>query len=197
MYNDVVNHKTVMTSGKIIGFDMDGVLVDHSTNRVRLAAELGYNIALEQTPSEIFRTLVPDDIGRGIQIKLYDDRSIALTPPLIVGCEDGLYTIKNSGAKIFLISRRKNPAVAIELLQIRGLWPKFFNEGNTFFVSKPEDKNKKAIELGITYYVDDETRVLEALNSVENRFLFDPFDVFADSTFTRYSKWPDLVRGLI
>ena len=83
--------------------------------------------------------------------------------------------------------------------------PNVFERILTFFVIKPEDKNIKARELGVTHYVDDETGVLEKLVDVKNRFLFDNLGAFSAiggfasgekniHGYTRVELWKELVE---
>lgn len=180
---------------KIIGLDLDGVIIDHSERKLLLAAEFGIAVAPEQTPSDIFKKLVPRDIYRQIEPLLYDHPEAHKLSPLMEGAKDGLEKIKDI-APYFLISRRKTKETAIDALRFHGLWPDFFNEKNAFFVVEPEDKNIKAQELGITHYIDDQISVLECLFDVPNRFLFDKFDVFPDTAGGRVRSWEELINKL-
>ncbi len=181
----------------LIGFDMDGVLIDHTSSKILIAGKFGFDLRPEQTPSDIMRKLFPIETWHEIQQTLYDDRKYALRPPAMRGAKPALKEIEKSGKEIFLISRRKNPTVAVELLEKHGLWPQFFHEKNTFFVDEPEDKNVRAADLGITHYLDDEKRVLEVLRDVPNRFLFDKHQVHPDdSLYTRVFSWQQFLSNL-
>lgn len=180
---------------KIIGLDLDGVIIDHSERKLRLAEEFGIAIAPEQTPSDIFKRLIPRDIYNQIEPLLYDHPEAHRLSPLMEGAKDGLEKIKNI-APYFLISRRKIKETAINALCFHGLWPDFFNVKNTFFVIHPEEKNIKARELGVTHYVDDQPTVLDCLFDVPNKFLFDKFDVFSNKGGMRIKNWSDLIDRL-
>ncbi len=180
-----------------IGFDMDGVLIDHAGAKMLIADTFGITLAPEQTPSDIMRRVIPRDIWREIQQLLYDSEQYALRPPVMQGARPALQEITEKEIPFFLISRRKNPAVAVALLEKRGLWPLFFNEKNAFFVDAPEDKNVKALELGITHYLDDELRVLEVLADVENKFLFDKYGAFPDAeSYSKIRSWKEFLEKL-
>lgn len=180
---------------KIIGLDLDGVIIDHSEQKLRIAAEFGISMAPEQTPSDIFKRLVPRDIYRQIEPLLYDRPEAHKLSPLMEGAKDGLEKIKKA-APYFLISRRKIKETAVDALRFHGLWPDFFNKKNAFFVIHPEEKNIKARELGITHYVDDQQSILECLFDVPNKFLFDKFDVFPDTAIARVRSWEELISRL-
>ena len=165
-----------------IGLDLDGVIIDFSEIRRRLFGELGYELKLEQAASDILRTTVSEEARARVQHLIFDDLKYGLELPLMSGVDEILRQLKNQGADFYLISRRKIPETAIELLKQKGFWPVYFDNQNSFFVNKPEDKNLKAREIGITHYVDDEVAVLEKLHSVPNRFLFDPFDFSSNDT---------------
>lgn len=180
---------------KIIGLDLDGVIIDHSEHKLRLAAEFGISVTPEQTASDIFKKLMPRDIYHQIEPLLYDHPEAHKLSPLMEGAKDGLEKIKNI-APYFLISRRKIKETAVAALRFHGLWPDFFNEKNAFFVIHPEEKNIKARELKITHYVDDQTTVLDCLFDVPNKFLFDKFDVFPDTSGSRVKSWDELINHL-
>ena len=177
---------------KIIGFDLDGVILDHTMNKIRLAKKFGWELKPEQTPSEVIKRIIPKLVYNQFQNTLYYDPGISLLSPLMRGAKSMLAGLKNK-YPYFLISRRKNPQWAIHILKSKGLWPKFFNENNAFFVMKPEDKNEIGRKLGITHYVDDELKILEKLANVENKILFDAHDLFPHvRQFERVKSWKEL-----
>ncbi len=179
---------------KIIGFDMDGVILDHTQNKIRSAKKLGFSIKKEQTPSEIIRAIIPQSVYEEFKAYLYDGPTSSFRQQLMPGVKAVLnYLIKND-IPYFLISKQKNHQVAVKILKCHTLWPKYFNEKNAFFVDGPEAKDVKAVELGITHYFDDEPRVLEKLVSVENKFLFDHLDVFKNSGYARVKSWKEIAR---
>ncbi len=182
------------TSVKIIGFDLDGVIVDNTELKLRLAAEQGWKLEPRQTPAGIIATILPEDVLNEVR-RIYNDADIALSAPLMAGARAGLERVRSSGTRYFLISRRRIPEHAIGLLRRQGLWPSIFNESNAFFVVTPEDKDSRARELGVTHYVDDEPSVLEKLVSVRSRALFDPHGAFGHvNDYPRIGSWDDLMR---
>ena len=180
---------------KILGFDMDGVLVDNGPVKRTVLRKLGFSFRLADTPSEIIRRLVPENVLKKMQIALYHDREMSFRAKLMPGIKELLEGLKSKGAGYYLISRRSEPEIAEELRKARGLWPKYFNESNAFFVITPEDKNTKAKELGVTHYVDDETKVLGALSDVPNKFLFDHLNVFPPADhYTKVASHDELAK---
>lgn len=183
---------------KVIGFDMDGVIIDHTEHKLMLAKEKGFSLKKEETASSIFRERLPREVLREIQRSLYNDPGLASEAVLMSGAKEGLRAVRDSGIPYFLISRRRTPGIAKEILTAHGIWPEFFNDTNAFFVEEIEHKNEVAQALGVTVYIDDETRVLDALVSVENRILFDPFGVSPDSpVWRRLSSWEDILRHIL
>ncbi len=183
------------TKEKIIGLDMDGVIIDFSQLRVDLARSFGFALKREQTASELLTNFMPKEVVRELQQLTYHDPKIALTPPLMPGVADVLSKMQGRGVKYFLISRRKDPEIAANLLKRHRLWPDFFNENNAAFVDSIDGKNLKAKEFGITHYLDDEVKVLERLRDVQNRFLFDQFSVRPNFDFyTRLTSWDEVAE---
>ena len=179
-----------------IGLDMDGVIIDHTLPKIRLAERYGITIAPEQTPSEIMRTLLPTDAWKELQRTLYGDPVIALESPVMRGARPALRELAKKQVPFSLISRRKDPEVAIALLKKHELWPTFFHEKNTFFVTAPEDKNVRAIELGVTHYLDDELKVLHVLNAVPNKYLFEKYEAFTNVSYNTIRSWQEFLMAL-
>lgn len=178
----------------LIGFDMDGVIIDHTNSKLKLAKQFGFKLKPRETHSDIMRSIFDKPSYLRFQKALYYDPKIFKKTPLMAGAKAGLGVIKKSRLPFVLISRRRNPKISIEILKFYKLWPKYFNSKNTFFVLNPEDKNVKAKEFGVTHYVDDQIGVLKKLIDVENRFLFDNLEVFKDTSgYTRVKSWKELV----
>jgi len=185
-----------LTNRKIIGFDMDGVIIDHSERKVILAKELGFIIKKTETTPEVMKKLLPEPKYRKLQYFLYDDPQKEFLPLLMFGVKPVLSRLKRDKVPFFVISRRQKHDIAIKLLRKHGLWPRFFNKKNSFFVDKIEDKEIVAKKLGITHYIDDDQRVLTALVSVKNKFLFDSLGVFKNSGYTRVGSWREISKLL-
>lgn len=192
----------IMKSGNvdkkpIVGFDMDGVILDNADSKIKIAKKFGLVIKLGHTPSEILKTLMPQVVWEEFQNILYNHPKFAFSTPLMRGARTILSELSNKNVPIFLISRRKIPEIAVKILKIYSLWPKYFNEKNSFFVVHPEDKNKRAAKLSITHYIDDELKVINALSRVPNKFLFDQFGVFESADYyTKIRSWPELGKHL-
>jgi len=94
-----------------------------------------------------------------------------------------------------MLSHAWNKAIgATNILKRHGLWPKYFNKTNAFFVLTPKDKDTKSKELGITHYFDDQHTILSELASVKNKFLFDNLDVFKNSGYARVKSWKEIAK---
>ena len=181
----------------IVGFDMDGVILDNADSKLRIAKKHGFHLKLHHTPSEIIRTILPQIVLEKLQKTLYDSPRVALSTPLMRGIKVILSDLSKKRIPIFLISRRKIPEFAIKILKKHKLWPEYFNDKNSFFVIEPEDKNKRAAKLGITHYIDDELKVINVLSKVPNRFLFDQFGVFKNAAnYTRLRSWAEFKKHI-
>lgn len=179
---------------KIIGFDMDGVVLDHTKNKLLLAKKFNLNIKRKETPSDLIKHKMPLPVYRKFQIDLNDNPKFRYLCTTMPGVKQILAKLIKQKMPYFLISRRKKSISAIKILKHHGLWPKYFNKTNTFFVLTPEDKNAKAKELGVTHYFDDQQTILNKLVNVENKFLFDSVDVFKNSGYTRVKSWKEVAR---
>lgn len=182
---------------KLIGFDLDGTILDMTGLKIKLAKEHGFDLAPEQAPSGVIKNHLPIEVVREMQKSVYHDMAYAAEPVLMPGAKEVLLKLKDSGLPYVLISRRKTPPVAVETLKHHGLWPDIFNESNAHFVVEIADKNTKSIELGVTHYLDDEPEVLDALTAVPNKFLFDHRDVLAGHTsHQRLLSWSEAEKHI-
>lgn len=180
-------------SEMIVGFDLDGVIIDHTVNKIRIAARYGIALKPEDTPTERMWRIIPESLHKEIRMQMYDDTDEALSAPLMPGAFDGLARLKEHGVPYVLISRRKFPIPALHLIERRGLWGEYFTPENTFFVEHPEDKDPIARKVGVTHFVDDERRVLAVMPSVRTKILFDQRDIFPDEgDMLRVTNWSQL-----
>lgn len=173
---------------------MDGVIIDHSANKIAVAKKFGFKLTKKETPSDSLKLsgIIPKSVWDKIQVILFDHPEIALKPRLMPGVVTVLKELKDKNIPYFLISRRKKRRMALELLKSKSLWPKYFNDKNTFFVQSPEEKNEKSAKLKVTHYFDDQPSVLEKLSSVKNRYLFDNLNVAENSAYNRVKSWKEI-----
>ena len=182
---------------KIVGLDLDGVIIDHTENKLLLARRFGFSISREETPSDLMKQKIPKETREEIEGVLYDDPVIGLTPDLMSGAKTGIRVLSKLGLPYYLISRRKTKDTAIALLEKKKLWPFYFNEANTFFVKSPEDKNEKAKELGVSIYVDDQPSVIEKLTDVPAKFLFDYLKVYRErADYKKIHSWEEFLENI-
>lgn len=181
----------------IIGLDLDGVIIDHTQNKIKIAARYGITLDLLDTSPARMWKIIPPEFNQEMRNQMYDDTDEALSAPLMEGAYSGLARLKEQGIPYFLISRRKKPLHAIHLLERRELWGKYFTPENTFFVDEPEEKDIVASKLGLTHFVDDETRVLDVMAGVEHRVLFDARNLCSEKKeYHCVENWSELAELL-
>ena len=180
-----------------MGFDMDGVIIDHAPNKLALAGSYAVHLLPEETHSELLALKFARNEYLAFQNELYGNSAFALSAPLMDGAYDVLHTLRESAVRCVLISRRKNPANAIALLTERGLWGDIFTDQNAFFVQSPEEKNMVGVREGVTHFFDDERKVLRVMPDIQRRYLVDTFHQFNDETeLPRVYDW-NMVRDVI
>lgn len=188
---------TAWGNKKIIAFDMDGVIINNNPLKLEVAQKLGYKLKITETASEIIRKILsPEDLKK-LQTSLYHNLGVSMNAGLMPGIVELLSSIKKNGNTYYLISRRGAPEVAIEYLKAKGLWPHYFNESNAFFVVEPIEKNITARRLGVTHFVDDETKILAVLADVPNKFLFDYMNVFPEGDYIKVASHEELSKHLL
>jgi phosphoglycolate phosphatase-like HAD superfamily hydrolase len=173
-------HTSSQSKNIVVGFDMDGVIIDHVQNKITLARRYAVHLSPEDTHSERLPARLSHHDYLSLQDELYGNSDLALSAPLMDGVADLLSWLQGSETHFVLISRRRNPENAIELLSRLGLWGEHFTERNAFFVREPEEKNVIGVREGVTHFFDDERRVLRAMPDIEMRFLVDTFNQFPD-----------------
>src|SRR3989344_7994547 len=93
-----------------IGFDLDGVIIDHTFAKIKLAADLGFNITKKDTPSEILKTILPKKNLDELRKTLYGKNHVESS--LLDGSKKIIQEIVLHGLPFFLVSRR-NPGIFI------------------------------------------------------------------------------------
>ena len=187
----------MLITSPVIGFDLDGVILNHTAMKQHIAKQFGFDLNQSETSSEMMYKMIPLEIWHKIQNLLYDNPEFCLKSPVADGAIETLDRLRREKKPFFLISRRKKSEPAIDILRHHKLWPTYFNDENTFFVRQAEDKNIEARRLGITHYIDDEMRVLERLADVPKKFLFDPLKSNkSPHPYTVISSWAELHRHL-
>ncbi|MDO8516023.1 MAG: hypothetical protein Q7S28_02110 [bacterium] len=180
----------------LIGLDLDGVIIDHTANKIALAKKLGVTLSPSEAASDVIGSYIGEAGKKLMQHTLYDDPAIALTPGLIAGAKEGLDILRARGLEYVLISRRKSAELPIALLRWHELWPRYFDERNAFFVDGTAGKHAKASALGVGVYLDDQASVLNELTSVRNKFLFDPFRAYNnfDGDYKKVYTWLEFIE---
>jgi hypothetical protein len=183
---------------KTIGFDLDGTIIDHTANKIHLAAAYGITLTPEQTPSGVFLHDLPAAQKLEISTRLYTDPEMAELSRLMPGSLAVLEAVQASGQPYYLISRRKTEIV-VPLLTKLGLWPGIFHPENVAFVDIMEQKIEPAKEFGLTHYVDDHATTLTGfLSFIPHKYLFDQYDLQPESEkYTRVFSWEEVGQKLL
>ena len=180
-------------SDSIVGFDLDGVIIDHTQNKIRIASRYGITLRPEETHAEVMAQHFTPEIYQEIKAQLYNSTPEALDAPLMEGAYDTLARLREDGVPYFLVSMQKNPMHASHLLLERGLWGNVFTPENTFFAKNKEEKHEIARGLGVTHFIDDEPSVLACMTTIPNRILFDARSLFPDTKgVLRVKNWSEV-----
>ncbi len=187
---------TIREANFVVGFDMDGVLLDHTANKVAIAREMGLTVLPEATHSEEIRSIFKDiEDYRRFQGLLYYDHPIALTVPLMPDVTVVLDRLVVDGTPFVLVSRRRDSEAAIRILKTQGLWGKYFSDKNAAFVPSVAEKVARAQSFGVTRYIDDERKVIRAMEGIiAEPVLFDQHDRFGDTPHTRVRSWMEFLH---
>ncbi len=160
----------------IIGLDLDGVIIDHTENKIKKAKELGYDIKPEETPSEKLKKLISPEDYQIIRKFIYSKGTPTAEP-----MKGALQAIKflSKNYQFIIISRRDEnlQKTALEWLKKHGFL-NYIKRKDIYFVDKDSDKNIVAKRLKACTYIDDKLGILELLKDVSIKILFDPYNCF-------------------
>lgn len=175
-----------------LGFDLDGVIIDHTFVKIEIAKKFGLALSESETHADnLYRLLGPSKY-KEFKHYLYDDPETAGAGVIMAGAEYVLQALRKRGIPFVVISRRKsNHDIPVDLLCKHNLWPDIFNRQNVFFVPDRESKNTKAVSLGVSHFMDDELRALKELVDVPTRYLFDPYNAAVSCPFRRVVSWKE------
>lgn len=170
-----------------VGLDLDGVIIDHTKNKIKTAKAFGFNIKAKETPSEILKKILPSNQYQKLQRRIYGRLTLEAKP-----VRGTLKTIKkiSRNYNLFIISRRNNPKTAVAWLKkykISDIIP----SRSIFFVKEDRDKNKLAKKLKIDVFLDDKAEVLKYLSSVPRRVFFNPHKTQKDNKFAEINSWKE------
>ena len=189
MYSDIDNI--------VVGFDLDGVIIDHTQNKIMIASRYGIMLTPGETHAEHMGERFSPEMYREIKSQLYNSNHEALSAPLMEGAFSTLATLREHGIQYFLVSLQKDPMHALHLIEERGLWGTYFTTENTFFAHDKEEKHAIAVSIGVSHFIDDEPNILEVMTTIDNRVLFDTRDLFSEKTqYQRVKDWSELGRVL-
>lgn len=159
---------------KRIGIDLDGVIIDLTDIKIKIAQEFGYKLLPPETSPLIMKEKIPDEIYRKIQKIIYGDKTSEAIP--VKKSLEILKNLKNNGYELFIISRRNSDSQksALNWLKKYNVLP-YIPLNNIFFVREDKEKEIIASKIKIDAFIDDSLDVLKELMSVPKKFLFDNF----------------------
>lgn len=185
------------TDNIVVGFDLDGVIIDHTQNKIMIASRYGIALTPGETHAEHMSEHFTPEMYRDIKSQLYNSTPEALEAPLMEGAFSTLAKLREQGIQYFLVSLQKDPMHALHLMEERGLWGTYFTPENTFFAHDKEEKHAIATTIGVSHFVDDEPNVLDIMTLIPNRILFDARKLFPDKAeYPHVQSWEELRKIL-
>ncbi|MBI2624821.1 MAG: AAA family ATPase [Candidatus Nealsonbacteria bacterium] len=146
-----------------IGLDLDGVIIDHSENKMMLAKKLGFSVKKEDVGSEKLKTLIPKEQYKALKKELYGKISLKAGPmPFSLESISGL---KCWDTDLYIISKRKESKLALDWLKIHNIFS-LIPENRVYFVKEEKEKAVLAKKLGIDIFLDDKSIVLSSMASI-------------------------------
>jgi hypothetical protein len=177
---------------RIIGLDLDGTIVNHTANKLSLAADFGYALEPWQTSSNVMGRFMAKGHYDALRERLYGEMTLS-APPM----PGSLAAVARFGGDALVISARRedNRDVVMHWLEHNGFL-EHLRPDRVHFVGRSLDKAAFLPGLGVTAYVDDQVKVLRSLPEGVARFLFDEHDAAdryeTDVTMRIIRAWEDL-----
>jgi hypothetical protein len=188
-----------MTQPKRIGLDFDGVIVDHSANKLKLAEGLGCRLEHWQTNTNVMKRFLRPETYEAIQDCLYYEFTPLADP--MDGALENIARLVAAGIEPHIISARddRSRPFAMEWIQKYRLTDMIPPE-RLHFVGSGDDKRALVESLGISSFLDDKMAVLAHLPETTRRYLFDQHDIAkqidlagSDAVVRTWKEFVDLV----
>jgi uncharacterized HAD superfamily protein len=156
-----------------VGFDFDGVVVDHTKNKILIAKKHGFDISITQAAGHRLKKMVPDNIYVKIQESIYGPLTLSAVPMLEV--KESMAELSKI-AELFLVSRRSSDHRRFAVDWLNKNLPGIFSPGQIFFVDQDQHKNDLCETLNIAIFIDDKISTLQHMQSLPHRYWFDQYD---------------------
>lgn len=152
-----------------IGFDLDGVIIDHRAHKLQQAAHFGYPLEPWQANTNFMATFMPKETYHAIQDNLYGELTLA-SPPVVGALE----TLANLDAAFYIVAARTPANIRyaqdwLNKYRVFDLIP----ADQIFFCGTSEDKRTYCEMLHLHAFMDDKLAVLESLPAGVARVLYD------------------------
>ncbi len=180
-----------------IGFDFDGVIIDHTQNKIQKARDFGFDIKPDQILAGRLKKIIGPDYYRQLQRHIYGPGTASGL--VAQGAFRVLEQFRESGYEMFIISRRQPKFRPGVLEWLARNIPGFFDESKILFVRRDYDKDIICRQLKIQIYIDDKVSVLRKLTGVPQKYFYDPYnikDIFKLKNIKAVSSWSEFLEYL-
>jgi hypothetical protein len=152
-----------------VGIDLDGVIIDHRPNKLRLAAEFGIPLEPWQANTNVMKSIIGAETYEAIQLPLYSH--LTLEAPAVAGAIECLERLPGEA---YIVSARDpdNQRFAEEWLERHGVY-RLIPRERVIFCSHGREKPVHCRRLGVAAFLDDKLSFLEYLSPDIRRVLFD------------------------
>lgn len=182
--------KKSVNCGKLnIGLDLDGVIIDHTQNKMRVAKSFGFKIKPEEIQSEVLKKILPKPIYRKLQKAIYGNLTLKaqLTPDVFK-----ILKQLSKDHQLFIISRRgKGGSTSARAWLKKYKIFEIIQKKNIIFVEKAIDKNLWCKKLKIQIYIDDKVEVLNLLSAVPQKIFYNPQKAKHNKKYLEISSWQE------
>lgn len=176
-----------------IGLDLDGVIVDHTIHKMRVAKSFGFVVRKNQTHEAILKQLMPEEKYRALQAKVYGSMSLGAKP--VPSAKATIRKIARRGHKLFIVSRRGEHAREALSWLSRHRVLDSVSRGNVTFVNEDAGKADVVKKLNIEIFLDDKPSVLDHLTAITHPVFFNNFRVHINSArYREVHSWEEFLN---
>jgi hypothetical protein len=152
-----------------IGIDLDGVIIDHTAHKQRLAASFGHRLTPIETNSNLMSRYLSGRQYEELQELLYG--ALTLEAPPVQGAVEGL---RRLGRSFYIISARTPRTIPfaqawLDKWLVRDVLP----PERAVFCGSGAEKRGHCDRLGVGLYLDDKVGVLQKLSPQVEKVWFD------------------------
>lgn len=177
-----------------IGLDLDGVIIDHTDHKLKLARKFGYRLEPWQVNANVMKRFVGNDDYIRIQEEMYGPMTPA-APPMAGALE---YLSQLQGELCVISARRADTVRYAQIWLDQHRIYDVIPAERIFFCGANAEKCGIADRLGVNIFMDDQLRVLTSMPYGCRRVLYDAHgaaeEIHPEEGICIVNSWEDFLN---